>query len=183
MAKQCGLKQSAVAHIETGRNMNSKYLPQIAAQLGVNYEWLLTGRGDINESGKPLVDTGVRMIPVRSFSDLKSGNKMLQTTEWLPAPTSAGKNAFAIRVTTESMTGTGTRTYPPGGLIIIDPDQTTPISGKRIVFRIGETASFREYREEMGQRLLVPLNPQYPTTIAPDDMVVIGSVIGSYTPE
>lgn len=180
LAKRCGLKQSAVAHIETGRNQNSKFLPQIAAQLQVSYEWLLSGRGDINESSRLVVDGDVRQIPVRSLSDFNSGTVMLSTAkEFLNAPRNVGKSSFAILIASESMS---TR-YPPGMYIIVDPSLAKPANGKRILARVNGMATFREYREEMGQRLLVPLNPQYPTITMPENFEMIGTVVGSYLPE
>ena len=183
LAKGTGLKQGTIAHLEVGRSTSSKHLPQLAGFLDVSYEWLLNGSGDMNQRAKSLVDTETRLIPVRSFADLTGGKQMSAiATDWLHAPRNAGKNSFAVLIDTESMSGPG-RSYPPGTYIIVDPDKKDVVSGQRIVAKVNGDVTFREIRVEMGQRLLVPMNPQYPTIVAPTDIQIIGTVIGSYLPE
>lgn len=45
LAELSGVSQSTIANIESGRNLGSKNLIQIAKALDTNAEWLLTGKG------------------------------------------------------------------------------------------------------------------------------------------
>lgn len=45
LADKVGIKQPTLSELENGDSAGSKYLPAIAAALGVNAYWLQTGRG------------------------------------------------------------------------------------------------------------------------------------------
>lgn len=181
VARGVGLKQAAVGHIESGRSQNSKYLPQIAKYLGVNYDWLLTGQGDMNFSAKPYVDSGIRMVPLRLFSDLISDHKMTNGIQHLPAPANCSKDTFALTVDSDSMTGSH-RSYPIGAIIFVDPSLKNPRSGQRVIALIEGHPIFREFRAEGPHQYLIALNASYPTIIA-DNAAILGTVIGSFLPE
>ncbi|WP_143705477.1 helix-turn-helix domain-containing protein [Pollutimonas subterranea] len=51
------LSQSAIAHIENGRNESSRHIVWIAAALHVRAEWLVTGKGEMFEVEWPWPDT------------------------------------------------------------------------------------------------------------------------------
>ena len=51
------LSQSAIAHIENGRNESSRHLVWIAAALHVRAEWLVTGKGEMFEAEWPWPET------------------------------------------------------------------------------------------------------------------------------
>jgi len=51
------VSQSAIAHIENGRNESSRHLVWIAAALHVRAEWLVTGEGEMFDSEWPWPDT------------------------------------------------------------------------------------------------------------------------------
>ncbi len=49
LAKKAKMKsQGALSDLENGRNKSSSYLYDIAKITGVDYDWLLTGKGEIN---------------------------------------------------------------------------------------------------------------------------------------
>ena len=179
LAKLTKLSQGTIAQLETGRSDNSKYLPQIAEKLQVNYQWLLTGAGDMNQMSSVKVDTGIRRIPLRSWSDL--GDKAPAVIEWIPAPTNVSNDAYAVVVEGEAMIGTG-RSYPPGTIIIVDPS-VPATSGCRVIALCDGNYTFREMRSDSGKDYLIPLNPQFPTIIKTDYDQIVGRVVGSYLPE
>ena len=184
LAKGSGIKQPTVASLESGRSANSKHLPQIAAYLNVPYEWLLTGKGDLNEKPRSFVDTSIRMVPLRSLSDINSDNPMNSPAQWLPAPKDTGSRTFAVVVEGDAMVSTtGQRTYPEGIIVFVDPDQRDDLQGRRVLARLEGGVALRQYRRELGKIYLTPLNPLYPHVEVENDDAIIGPVVGSYFPE
>jgi SOS-response transcriptional repressor LexA len=104
----------------------------------------------------------------------------------IPCPRKAGKHSYALRVQGDSMVSPfpGQRSYPPGAVIICDPEAQIT-NGCRVVARIHdeETATFKVYAEDAGKRYLKPLNPQYPTIEMTPDMHICGVVVGSWMDE
>jgi len=178
LAKGARVSQTTIADLERGRNANSKHLPQIAAFLAVDYQWLLSGKGDINEMTKLRADIGLKMIPLRSMLDLAVEIPMSAAAKMLPAPVSCGKRTFAVTVEGDAMSPK----YPAGTIIYIDPDDKSRLNGRRVLARINGQAIFREYRVEAGEVYLMPLNPLY-RPITSDSASIIGAVIGSFSPE
>lgn len=181
LARAVGLKQAAVGHIESGRSSNSKYLPQIAQFLSVNYDWLLTGQGDMHLGSRSSVDSGIRMVPLRSLSDLTSETRMRQATQYLPAPADCSKGTYAITVDSDSMVGP-VRSYPLGTIVYVDPALITPRSGQRVIALVDGHPMFREFRIEGPASYLIALNPSYPT-MTTNNAQILGTVIGSFLPE
>lgn len=104
--------------------------------------------------------------------------------EWRPCPVNHGPHTYAVRVQGDSMTAPFGRTYPPGCMIFVDPDQKGGVgSGDRVIAKInGEPeVTFKVFVEEAGKRFLKPLNPQYP--IITDEFRIIGKVIGKWEDE
>jgi transcriptional regulator with XRE-family HTH domain len=62
-AKLVGIPYSTLAEIENGKQKTSTKLHKIAAQLGVNIEWLETGQGPIEADPNTAAHTGVRAPP------------------------------------------------------------------------------------------------------------------------
>jgi SOS-response transcriptional repressor LexA len=73
----------------------------------------------------------------------------------------------------------GTRSYPPGFIIYVDPDRAVT-NGCRVIAKLPESneATFKIYSEDGGKRFLKPLNPQYPIIEMTDGMIVCGVVVG-----
>ena len=183
LARRCGLKQSSIAHIESGRNANSKFLPQLAAKLEVSYQWLLSGQGDMNERSKPSVGSAISLIRLRSLSDFNVDATMSEAApQWLPAPKDIPVDSFAVTVEGDSMVGP-VRSYVPGSIIFVNPNLPESLHGKRVIALVDGFATFREYKHDSGQFYLMPLNPQYPARQISADTKILGVVVGSYLAE
>lgn len=90
-----------------------------------------------------------------------------------------GQGSFALRVRGDSMTGPpGSRSYPDGCRIIVDPT-LTPKPGMRVIVRLEGVpeATFKELAADAGRYFLRPLNPQYPIMPMPEDAQIIGVVV------
>jgi len=105
---------------------------------------------------------------------------------WLPCPVKCGHNAFALRVSGDSMTSlnAGAKTYPDGCIIYVDPGiQLT--NGCRVVAKLMDQVevTFKTYREDAGKKWLIPINPQYEKILVDKNIVICGVVVAKFEPE
>lgn len=102
--------------------------------------------------------------------------------EWAEAyDTRPGDNAFALRVTGDSMTNPipGDRSFPEGTIIIVDPGRSAGPGDFVIAKDVAtQKATFKRLVSDGGRWFLKPLNPSYPTVEIDDpDIRVIGKVV------
>lgn len=105
-----------------------------------------------------------------------------EAEEWAEAyDTMPGENAFALRVTGDSMTNPipGDRTFPEGTIIIVDPSRSADAGDYVIAKDVAtQKATFKRLVSDGGRWFLKPLNPSYPTVEIDDpDIRVIGKVV------
>ena len=94
---------------------------------------------------------------------------------YLHCPVQTGPDAFALRVTGQSMEPR----FLDGDYIFVDPD-ADPRSGRFVVVRRrdNDTATFKQLVEEEGRRYLKALNPEWPERILEaHDAVICGVVV------
>lgn len=76
--------------------------------------------------------------------------------------------------------------YEPGDVIFVDPDVAAK-PGDRVVARLESqvAATFKQYLEEDGRKLLKALNPDWQPRYIPinGDATICGVVIGKWVPE
>lgn len=106
---------------------------------------------------------------------------------WLKCPVKHGPNSFCLRVKGDSMKNPGSKpSYDPGDLIYVDPSKS-PTSGDRVVVRLEneQEATFKQYIEEDGRKMLKALNPEWqPRYIEINgEATICGVVIGKWVPE
>lgn len=106
---------------------------------------------------------------------------------WLPCPVKHGPNTFCLTVEGESMRNPGSKpSYEPGDIIFVDPDVAAK-PGDRVVVRLHsqESATFKQYLEEDGRKILKALNPDWePRYMTVNgDATICGVVIGKWVPE
>jgi len=106
---------------------------------------------------------------------------------WLPCPVHHGPRTFCLVVEGESMRNPGVKpSYDPGDVIFVDPDVAAN-PGDRVVVRLElqAAATFKQYLEEDGRKLLKALNPDWtPRYIEINgNAVICGVVIGKWVPE
>jgi transcriptional regulator with XRE-family HTH domain len=88
LANKVGMSQPNLAHLESGRNHRTKYLPEIARELGVTAEWLSTGGGELRiavNNPLPEVTTSeaVRLLNLYEACDEESRTLMMRSAETL----------------------------------------------------------------------------------------------------
>ncbi len=190
LAKNAGVSQSAITHLESGRNENSKYLPQIAEALNVEYNWLLSGKGDADQVSN-ISPLAVTLIPLISWVQAGSWGEAVDTFEkgdaeqWLAAPLGVPEKTIALRVSGDSMTSPHPGpSYPDGVILYVDTRPGADYNGKRVIVKVDGEVTFKEFRTDGARDYLKPLNPQYPTIdITGVDYRIVGVVIATYTPE
>lgn len=106
---------------------------------------------------------------------------------WLPCPVKHGPRTFCLVVEGESMRNPGARpSYDPGDVIFVDPDVAAK-PGDRVVARLESqvSATFKQYLEEDGRKLLKALNPDWQPRYLNinGDATICGVVIGKWVPE
>ena len=99
--------------------------------------------------------------------------------EWTACPAPHGPYAYALRVVGDAMSAPHGPSYPPGCIIIVDPDQT-PVPGDRILAALdGEPdAAFKILVRDGGKTFLKSLNPHYPPIF--EEFRILGKVIGAW---
>lgn len=189
LAKKAGVSQGTIGNIESGLRKQPRDLLKIARALQASPDWLESGRGpwQAEESNVTAV-VSKRRIPIISWviagtwADVQDTYHPGEADEWADAyDTRPGDNAFALRVTGDSMTSNipGDRTFPEGTVIIVDPARAAS-AGDFVVAKDVATqrATFKRLVSDGGRWYLKPLNPTYPTVeIDSPEVRVIGRVI------
>lgn len=171
LAAALGVTPQAVGDWIKRGSISRKRLPDVARLLNVSVDWLLTGSERISVTTERV---NLRAIPVLSWTQLgshKEEEAMKSSVEFVPAPVTAGKSAFAVRMPSDAMEPL----IPMGSLVVVDPDAPqTP--GCIVVCRMpGDSEAIcRRLLREAGRGLLTAENPRYPHRELPDDAVIVG---------
>jgi SOS-response transcriptional repressor LexA len=95
----------------------------------------------------------------------------------VPVTKKVGPNSYVLRVEGDSMVNPGDGdSFPPGCLIVVDPDYEHRHKSYVIARLNGGEVTFKQLVIDGGQRYLKPLNPRYPLTVFTEDMTLCGVV-------
>ena len=124
----------------------------------------------------------ISLIKAGSWGDVQDDFQPGEADEWIDAyETQPGENAFALRVTGDSMTSPypGDMSFPDGTIIIVDPARAAHAGDFVVAKDVGtQTATFKRLAHDAGRWYLKPLNPTYPSIEIDDPAIrVIGRVI------
>lgn len=200
LAHRVGVTKSAVLQWESGatKNVRPTNLWAVSHATGCSAEWLIYGGSHQTEdehrtkhaAGRVETHANVsaapeatRRIPIISWVQAGHWHEAIdlhhpgEAEEWQPTTKTVGERAFYLRVEGDSMLAPHGRGYPPGCLVLVDPD-TAPDPGRRVVARHVETSevTFKELAYDAGQYYLKPLNPQYQMIEIDSEWEVIGVV-------
>lgn len=212
LANACGISKQGIGQIENGATKEPKpsNLLKIAKVCGVSSDWLIDGLGQMVAAGtvemtlaEPLANYSINELgndkiilssPVPLISWVQAGqfcesHDLLaagDAEEWLPRPKGASDSTYALTVRGDSMTSPypGSRSYPDGMIIFVDPEKDC-LPGNRGIFKLPDSneVTFKELVSDAGKLYLKPLNPQYDKIPVDKEMTICGKVIGSYLPE
>lgn len=196
VAKLCGVSASSVSqwlNADT-KAPKAENLLRLARVTGVSYTWLVDGKGEmlhvgIDDSGESGGASNVGLGPAffrhvpeinwvqaGCWTEVDEYSLDLSDVPYWPCPVSCSDNTFALRVEGDSMAPT----FMPGTLIFVDPE-VMPISGKKVVVILTDTnqATFKQYIEDGGQKMLKAMNPNWPQQYIPinGNCRIVGTVI------
>lgn len=204
------ISQAAFHKIKSGQTKKPRHILEISEALECSSTWLSTGKGHAVTPGTVEMTVGEPLVNY-SIEELRNDKVMLSTLvpliswvqagqfceiedllqtgdaeEWLPRPKGASDSTYALTVRGDSMTSPypGSRSYPEGMIIFVDPEKEV-LPGNRGIFKLPESneVTFKELVSDAGKLYLKPLNPQYDKIAVDKEMTICGKVIGSYLPE
>ncbi|KPL99268.1 repressor [Vibrio splendidus] len=173
LAELVGVAQQSIFKIEGGVTTKPRNIISLAKALECDASWLLTGKGYSNpEQGfvnsENLVVPLLKRVPL--ISNVQAGNwKSVQLNladeefEWQFTPAKVSDDAFALRVTGNSMTNPfGSPSIPDGSIVIVEPC-SAPDSGKIVVATLNDEpqATIKKLEIDGPNKFLIPLNPSY----------------------
>lgn len=213
VARKLGVSRASVSLWMNGgtKKVDADNLIALCDLLGINIKWLQNGKGEkFSTAGtvgmtvdEPLANYSIDELgndkimltaPVPLISWVQAGqfcesHDLLaagDAEEWLPRPKGASDSTYALTVRGDSMTSPypGSRSYPEGMIIFVDPEKEV-LPGNRGIFKLPESneVTFKELVSDAGRLYLKPLNPQYDKIAVDKEMTICGKVIGSYLPE
>lgn len=164
-----GLDIRTVSALIARDSVRSQYSAAIAHGLGVRHLWLTTGDGPKWE-GDVRPHTVRARVPLLSWEqvaamhearELPSGTESVATIDARPGP-----NAFAVRITSDSMVGAAgaALSFPLGTVVIVDPARKAR-NGDFVVALdpVTRAPTFRRLSMDAGRAYLSALNSAFPT--------------------
>lgn len=171
---------SAISQYELGTAMPSaNRLALIAKSLDVSLDWLISGSDNFQNDATRTAD---KVVKVPLISDTQAGGwreimdnfQPGQADVWIETTERVSKNAFALRVSGNSMQDANNpRSIPDGAIVIVDPN-VEPQSGDIVVARLNGSSTVKKYVVDGGNYYLNPLNPDYRPILMEPPMEIVG---------
>ena len=122
LAERLGISKQALSYILTQRS-HPKFATEIATELGINLEWLITGKGTFIHLSEPIN----KQIPLIKLEDVGSDNPI--NLSMIPVFRHYPTSCFATKLENDSMEPR----FAPGCILIFDPEKK-PSSGDFVLF-------------------------------------------------
>lgn len=126
-------------------------------------------------------------VQAGKWCDVDRAYQREDAEEWFPCPVKHGPRTFCLVVEGESMKNTGSKpSYEPGDIIFVDPDKEVKPGDRVVASTDGQAAAtFKQYLEEDGRKMLKALNPEWKPRYSTltDGTIICGVVIGKWVPE
>lgn len=189
LAERTGVSQAIISQIKLDRVENTKYLAQLASELGVRPDWLRFGKGPkltISGDAEPTMGPSRRAwVPLISWVQAGDFCEAIdlfapgEADEYIPTHRHCSRHTYALRVQGNSMTSSSSPSFPAGTVIICDPDKR-PENGSFVIAKTSEgETTFKRLELDAGKRYLVPLNDRFPVLEMDDSMVICSVVISA----
>ncbi|AIW21333.1 LexA family transcriptional repressor [Vibrio coralliilyticus] len=172
-ANQIDRSQTQVSRF-MGRGATTQIGPKMARHIEQCFDkpegWL-----DVDRSNEPQAETNssitvdTKQVPIisqvqaGSWGSVDLSNFVDDDTEWQVTGTNVSTNAFAMKVTGNSMTNPhGSPSIPAGSIVIVEPC-SAPENGKIVVATLNDApeATIKKLEIDGPHKFLVPLNPKY----------------------
>ncbi|MFL1813513.1 LexA family protein [Plesiomonas shigelloides] len=197
LAAKSGVTRMGISKIELGLTIHARAdtLFSLAKALKCNAEWLLYGKGEkeatvdhslANVTLGPTVEfyvPEINWVQAGAWTAVPESVHPADATMH-PCPVKCSPSTFALRVRGDSMLPR----FEQDDLIFVDPTKLDPTSGKFVVAMLegSSEATFKQYQELDGKRMLKALNPDYPPEMRYVKMNgncrIIGTVVSHVKP-
>lgn len=173
LSRRSGVNQPTIHRIIAGssRDPRQSNIEKIAKALSTTSSFLRHGKTDKTADNSFLDDSLTILKRVPILSSVEAGNwtesvpykEMGDDVEWVEVPGDTSDEAFALRVSGNSMTNPyGAPSLPEGSIVVIEPDPS-PLNGKIVVAMLdgSNEATIKKLEIDGPKKFLVPLNPKY----------------------
>lgn len=173
LARNIGVKPQTIQYLCTSNSTRSKFASDIADALGINMEWLLTGRGPMMIEA-PALDT-IMKVPLISWSSIYGwldGKKDdLSNSDYITTRYSFDPNSFSLKMNDSSMTPR----FDIGTILVIEPSENFHENDFVLVAsKFSSTPILRQIIKKGDKQFLMPLNTSLYKEIMlePDDRII-----------
>ena len=157
-----------LSHAGAGKWINGLVLPakgrrrELAQRLGVNYDWLEFGKGEMLASKPSSESGGLSKLPILSYHEAVDFDKHVENFvgETLALDVNVGSRAFVVYAQGTAMSGR----FPEGSILVFDPD--APVQdGDYVLAKVNKLpdAIFRQYMLSDSGKFLYAQDPRYQT--------------------
>lgn len=196
VAKHFGVTQKGARKWLEGESI-PKYsrLSEMAQSLGVNVEWLMSGRGARRagatsaveeKAGQYLTRVGhvpVSRLPLISWVQAGQWAEAVEefapgdASEWRETTAKVSENAFMLKVFGDSMVSQSGVSIPEGSIVVVDPEAPAD-NGKIVVAKIADSneATLKKLVIDGPHKYLKPLNPAYRMIEIDGNCTIVGVV-------
>ena len=188
LARRCGMKQQSLSYLCAADSPaeSSRYTLKLSQELGVNPAWLQMGLGDpydpVVKVSTPMGEAAnMKKVPYVKCPDAAAhaNGETVTPIAILMTALDCGPLVFAVAVSDESMSPV----FRIGDHAIVDPD-VAPRPADYVVATFDREVILRKYRARGSDYELVPLNEDWPTLLADDNIKILGVAVEwrSYRP-
>ncbi len=132
------------------------------------------GSIDMVRDNSSFLEKPHRKIPLIGLDD----SPFIGTPQQTYSPhTAYSPDAFAVKVTGDSMANPqSTPTAPEGSIVVVDPNKDHK-NGDIVFASVNEHQTLKVYVKDSGREYLAPLNPKYPMIELADDAEILGTAV------
>lgn len=172
-ARAAGVTRAAVQQWERlgGTAPNGAHRPAVARLLEMSLDELLTG------GPRPSGGWGRRVV--RVLSPVAAGGFVRidnfgphSQLETVPVTVDVKQHTFALRVHGQSMQGKGENSFPPGTIVVVEPDMKARPGDFVIVLNRSKQATFKQWILIDEVSYLKPLNNRFRTRLLGDGVIL-----------
>jgi len=173
LAKLAGTTKNQLGKLERNeRRLSDHWADRLAPHLGVAaYQLFMPGHSDLDQ---------LRAVPLVGTITCGDWREAIEHSEGVVPAVSGGPNVFALRTEGDSMD----QLIQPGGYVYVDPDDRDLIDGKvYAVMNGGNETTAKRFKANPARLVPCSSNPNHlAITIGSETFVVIGRIVGTYSP-
>lgn len=191
IAEHVGVKTPSVTQWESGEyKPNGENLLRLAAVLETTPEWITDGEGLAGRVSPPAGNTErgpairgsvplISEVQAGKWTEIVDSFQPGDAEEWRETTSNVSSRSFALRVKGDSMINShGAPSFPPGCVLIVDPD-IDAYNGAFVIAKMEgeEEATFKKFVKDGPNFYLMPLNyPKYDKIICGETCRIVGVV-------